>query len=165
MSNQEKMPFVEALESYKEQHFVPFHTPGHKIGVEAPQLLKNWMGAALPYDLGVMYALDDLHEPERELKEAQDLTAELYGADGCWFSINGTTALIEAMIMGTVGPDEIIIIPREAHRSVISGLVLSGAKPVYMGCDFDERWGIPLGVSLENAIKSMDAHPEARRFF
>ena len=162
MSNQEKMPFVEALESYKEQHFVPFHTPGHKIGVEAPQLLKNWMGPALSYDLGVMYALDDLHEPERELKDAQDLTAELYGADCCWFSINGTTALIEAMIMGTVGPDEIIIIPREAHRSVISGLVLSGAKPVYMDCDFDERWGIPLGVSLENAIKSMDTYPEAK---
>ena len=162
MSNQEKMPFVEALESYKEQHFVPFHTPGHKIGVEAPQLLKEWMGAALPYDLGVMYALDDLHEPEGELKEAQDLTAELYGADDCWFSINGTTALIEAMIMGTVGPEETIIIPREAHRSVISGLVLSGAKPVYMDCQFDDRWGIPLGVSVEDAIKTMDAHPEAK---
>lgn len=162
MSNQEKMPFVEALESYKEQHFVPFHTPGHKIGVEAPQLLKDWMGAALPYDLGVMYALDDLHEPERELKAAQNLTAELYGANYCWFSINGTTALIEAMIMGTVGPDETIIIPREAHRSVISGLVLSGAKPIYMGCQFDERWGIPLGVSLDDAVKTMDAHPEAK---
>ena len=162
MSNQEKMPFVEALESYKEQHFVPFHTPGHKIGVEAPQLLKDWMGPALPYDLGVMYALDDLHEPEWVLKEAQDLTAELYGADHCWFSINGTTALIEAMIMGTVGPDEAIIIPREAHRSVISGLVLSGAKPVYMDCQFDDRWGIPLGVSVEDAIKTMDAHPEAK---
>lgn len=156
------MPFVEALESYKEQHFVPFHTPGHKIGVEAPQRLKDWMGPALPYDLGVMYALDDLHEPEGELKEAQDLTAELYGADCCWFSINGTTALIEAMIMGTVGTDETIIIPREAHRSVISGLVLSGAKPVYMDCDFDERWGIPLGVSLEDAVRTMEAHPEAK---
>ena len=156
------MPFVEALESYKEQHFVPFHTPGHKIGVEAPQLLKDWMGPALPYDLGVMYALDDLHEPEGALKEAQDLTAELYGADCCWFSINGTTALIEAMIMGTVGPDETIIIPREAHRSVISGLVLSGAKPVYMDCQFDERWGIPLGVSLEDAVKTMEAHPKAK---
>lgn len=162
MSNQEKMPFVEALESYKEQHFVPFHTPGHKIGVEAPQLLKDWMGPALPYDLGVMYALDDLHEPEGELKEAQELTAELYSADCCWFSINGTTALIEAMIMGTVGPDETIIIPREAHRSVISGLVLSGAKPVYMDCQFDERWGIPLGVSLDDAVKTMDAYPEAK---
>lgn len=162
MSNQKRMPFVEALESYKEQHFVPFHTPGHKIGVEAPQRLKDWMGPALPYDLGVMYALDDLHEPEGELKEAQDLTAELYGADCCWFSINGTTALIEAMIMGTVGTDETIIIPREAHRSVISGLVLSGAKPVYMDCDFDERWGIPLGVSLEDAVRTMEAHPEAK---
>ena len=162
MSNQERMPFVEALESYKKQHFVPFHTPGHKIGVEAPQLLKDWMGPALPYDLGVMYALDDLHEPEGELKEAQELTAELYGADYCWFSINGTTALIEAMIMGAVGPDETIIIPREAHRSVISGLVLSGAKPVYMDCQFDERWGIPLGVSLDDTVKTMDAHPEAK---
>lgn len=162
MSNQERMPFVEALESYKEQHFVPFHTPGHKIGVEAPQRLKDWMGPALPYDLGVMYALDDLHEPEGELKEAQDLTAELYDADYCWFSINGTTALIEAMIMGVVGPDETIIIPREAHRSVISGLVLSGAKPVYMDCQFDERWGIPLGVSLEDAVRTMEEHPEAK---
>ena len=162
MSNQERMPFVEALESYKEQHFVPFHTPGHKIGVEAPQRLKDWMEPALLYDLGVMYALDDLHEPEGELKEAQDLTAELYDADYCWFSINGTTALIEAMIMGVVGPDETIIIPREAHRSVISGLVLSGAKPVYMDCQFDDRWGIPLGVSEGDAIKTIDAHPEAK---
>ena len=156
------MPFVEALEAYRKEHFVPFHTPGHKIGIEAPQLLKDWMGPALPYDLGVMYALDDLHEPEGELKEAQELTAELYGADCCWFSINGTTALIEAMIMGTVGPNETIIIPREAHRSVISGLVLSGAKPVYMDCQFDERWGIPLGVSLEDAVRTMEAHPEAK---
>ena len=162
MSNQERMPFVEALEAYRKEHFVPFHTPGHKIGVEAPPLLKDWMGPALPYDLGIMYALDDLHEPEGELKEAQELTAELYGADCCWFSINGTTALIEAMIMGAVGPDETIIIPREAHRSVISGLVLSGAKPVYMDCQFDERWGIPLGVSLDDAVKTMDAHPEAK---
>ena len=162
MSNQERMPFVEALEAYRKEHFVPFHTPGHKIGVEAPPLLKDWMGPALPYDLGVMYALDDLHEPEGELKEAQELTAELYGADCCWFSINGTTALIEAMIMGAVGPDETIIIPREVHRSVISGLVLSGAKPVYMDCQFDERWGIPLGVSLDDAVKTMDAHPEAK---
>ena len=162
MRNQERMPFVEALEAYRKEHFVPFHTPGHKIGVEAPQLLKDWMGPALPYDLGVMYALDDLHEPEGALKEAQDLTTELYGADCCWFSINGTTALIEAMIMGTVGPDETIIIPREAHRSVISGLVLSGAKPVYMDCQFDERWGIPLGVSLDDAVRTMEAHPEAK---
>lgn len=160
--NQYRMPFVEALEKYKNEHFIPFHTPGHKIGMGAPSILQEWMGTALPYDLGVMYALDDLHEPEAELKDAQDLTANLYGAEHCWFSINGTTSLIEAMIMGTVGPDETIIIPREAHRSVISGLVLSGAKPVYMDCRFDKRWGIPLGVTVEDAVYTMDMYPEAK---
>ena len=64
--------------------------------------------------------------------------------------------------MGIVSPDETIIIPREAHRSVVSGLVLSGAKPVYMNCEFDERVGIPLGVTLEDAVETMDAHPEAK---
>ncbi|WP_251425262.1 aminotransferase class I/II-fold pyridoxal phosphate-dependent enzyme [Veillonella agrestimuris] len=162
MNKQKKMPFVEALVEYKKDSFIPFHTPGHKIGQGAPHLLQQWMGPALPYDLGVMYALDDLHEPEGALQEAQDLTAKLYGADHCWFSINGTTALIEAMIMGTVGPGDSIIIPREAHRSVASGLVLSGATPIYMECEFHRRWGVPLGVTTEQAIATMEAHPEAK---
>lgn len=162
MNKQEKMPFVEALDAYRREGFVPFHTPGHKIGSAAPHHLRAWMDHALPYDLGVMYALDDLHEPEGVLREAQMLTAQLYGAEHCWFSINGTTALIEAMIMGTVGTGESIIIPREAHRSVASGLVLSGATPIYMECDFHSRWGVPLGVTREQAIHTMDAHPEAK---
>lgn len=160
--NQSRMPFVEALEAYKDEHFVPFHTPGHKIGNGAPATLKAWMDSALPYDLGVMYALDDLHEPEGCLKEAQDLAAQLYGADHTWFSINGTTALIETMIMGTVGTGDTIIIPREAHRSVMGGLILSGAKPVYLEGRFDERWGVPLGTTPEEVEATLNEHPEAK---
>ena len=37
--NQHRLPFVESLERYKEQHMVPFHTPGHKIGQGAPSVL------------------------------------------------------------------------------------------------------------------------------
>ena len=69
--NQNRLPFVESLEQYKKQHMVPFHTPGHKIGKGAPALLTEWMGKALPDDLGLMYAIDDNHEPERELLEAE----------------------------------------------------------------------------------------------
>lgn len=160
--NQSRMPFVEALEAYKAEHFAAFHTPGHKLGVGAPHTLKTWMEPALPYDLGVMYALDDLHEPEGSLKEAQDLAAQLYGADHTWFSINGTTALIETMIMGTVGAGDTIIIPREAHRSVMSGLILSGAKPVYLEGRFDERWGVPLGTTPAEVERVLADHPEAK---
>ena len=161
---QQRMPFVEALEAYKKEKFIPFHTPGHKIGQAAPTCLLEWMKEALSYDLGVMYALDDLHEPEGALLEAQELASELYGADYTWFSINGTTSLIEAMIMGTVAEGEEILIPREAHRSVMSGLLLSGAKPVYMPCQYSERWGVPLGVSVTDFKPSASASAIASVF-
>lgn len=160
--NQHRLPFVESLEQYKEQHMVPFHTPGHKIGKGAPKLLTEWMGKALPYDLGVMYAIDDYHEPERELLEAQQLAAQAFGADHTWFSINGTSGAIQMMIMSAVKEGESIIIPREAHCSVHNSLVLSGAKPIYMKGRFHPRWGIPVGVTAEEAIATMDAHPEAK---
>ncbi len=160
--NQHRLPFVESLEQYKEQHMVPFHTPGHKIGQGAPTLLTEWMGPALPYDLGLMYAIDDYHEPERELLEAQQLAAQAFGADYTWFSINGTSGAIQMMIMSAVKEGDSIIIPREAHCSVHNSLVLSGAKPIYMKGRFHPRWGIPVGVTAEEAIATMDAHPEAK---
>ena len=160
--NQYRLPFVESLEQYKEQHMVPFHTPGHKIGQGAPALLTEWMGKALPYDLGLMYAIDDYHEPERELLEAQQLAAQAFGADHTWFSINGTSGAIQMMIMSAVKEGESIIIPREAHCSVHNSLVLSGANPIYMKGRFHQRWGIPVGVTAEEAIATMEAHPEAK---
>lgn len=160
--NQHRLPFVESLEQYKEQHMIPFHTPGHKIGVGAPTLLTEWMGPALPYDLGLMYAIDDYHEPERELLEAQQLAAQAFGADHTWFSINGTSGAIQMMIMSAVKEGDSIIIPREAHCSVHNSLVLSGAKPIYMKGRFHQRWGVPVGGTAEEAIATMDAHPEAK---
>lgn len=159
--NQHRLPFVESLEQYKEQHMIPFHTPGHKIGKGAPTLLTEWMGNALPYDLGLMYAIDDYHEPERELLEAQQLAAQAFGADHTWFSINGTSGAIQMMIMSAVKEGESIIIPREAHCSVHNSLVLSGANPIYMKGRFHQRWGIPVGITAEEAIVTMEAHPEA----
>ena len=162
MWRQDRLPFVESLERYKEQRMIPFHTPGHKIGHGAPNLLKEWMGAALPYDLGLMYAIDDYHEPERELLEAQCLAAQAFGAEHTWFSINGTSGAIQMMIMSVVKEGESIIIPREAHCSVHNSLVLSGAKPIYMVGRFHHRWGIPVGVTAQDAIATMDAYPEAK---
>ena len=159
---QDRLPFVESLERYKEQRMIPFHTPGHKIGHGAPNLLKEWMGPALPYDLGLMYAIDDYHEPERELLEAQRLAAQAFGAEYTWFSINGTSGAIQMMIMSVVKEGESVIIPKEAHCSVHNSLVLSGAKPIYMVGRFHHRWGIPIGVTAQDAIATMDAHPEAK---
>lgn len=158
---QRHMPYVEALEEYVQQKYVPFHTPGHKGGVGAPTTLKAWMNGALPYDLGVMYALDDLHEPEGPLKEAQELAAALYGAEETWFSVNGTTALIEAIIMATTQAGDTILLPRDSHKSVSNGLVLSGAKPAYIEGTFNHQWGISEGITVETLQQAIRNNPAA----
>lgn len=160
-----QMPFAEALERYKKEGFIPFHTPGHKIGVGAPARLHRWMGESLAFDLGLMYALDDYHEPEGDYKKALELAATLYGVDRTWFSVNGTTGAIHMMMLATLNEGDTVILPREAHGSVRNGLILTGAKPVYLEGRFNERWGIPIGPTFEEVKATLDLHRDAKVLF
>ncbi len=162
MTKQQRAPFVEALEAYCAQHMKAYHTPGHKLGQGISDYQRRLFGDALRRDLGVMYALDDLFQPEGPLKEAMDLAADLYGAGRTFFSINGTTACIEAMILAVCADGDEIVIPREAHKSVINGLVLSGAVPVYMESRFDAARQVSLGPDLESLKAAVAAHPAAK---
>lgn len=159
---QQKAPFVEALEGYCRQGMKAYHTPGHKLGQGISEYQSSLFGEALSRDLGLMYALDDLFQPEGPLKEAMELAADLYGAGRTFFSVNGTTACIEAMILAVCRDGDEIIIPREAHKSVISGLILSGAVPIYMESRFDAVRQVSLGPDVSALKKAIEAHPAAK---
>ncbi|MCH4166180.1 MAG: aminotransferase class I/II-fold pyridoxal phosphate-dependent enzyme [Megasphaera sp.] len=155
-------PFVDALEAYCYEGMVAFHTPGHKLGCGATAYQQGLFGYALRRDLGLMYALDDLFQPQGPLKEAMELAADLYGAGRTFFSINGTTACVEAMILTVCRPGDEIIIPREAHRCVMEGLILSGAVPVYMRSHFAAKEQVTLGPDLASLQAAIAAHPAAK---
>lgn len=159
---QAKTPFVDALEAYCSANMIPYHTPGHKIGRGISAYQQYLFGDALRRDLGVMYALDDLFQPEGALREAMELAADLYGAGRTFFSVNGTTACIEAMILAVCRDGDEIIIPREAHRSVMGGLILSGAVPVYMESRFAETEQISLGPDMASLQRAIAYHPRAK---
>lgn len=114
-------PFVTALEEYCNERFFAYHTPGHKLGKGGSAYLRKLFGDALRRDLGLMYALDDLFDPGGPLGEAMELAADLYGAGRTFFSVNGTTACVEAMILAVCKEGDEIIISREAHKSVMNG--------------------------------------------
>ena len=69
------MPLVEAMLKYKNEDVYPMHTPGHKGGRGMEALLRQEMGASMAMDVSLMSELDDIHEPESYIKEAQDLAA------------------------------------------------------------------------------------------
>lgn len=90
------------------------------------------------------------------------MAAALYGADQASFMINGTTGAIHTMLMGALAPGDTVLVPRNAHRSVIGGIILAGARPVFLQPEVDERLGIAMGLTEETVRSAIALHPEAK---
>lgn len=156
-------PLLAAMQHYVQDGVIPFHTPGHKQGKGMHSALEKLIGRdALALDLALIEELDDFHEPYGCIKDAQDLAAQLYGADHSFFVINGTTGGIYAMILATAGPGEKIIVPRNAHRSIIGGIILSGAIPIFIQPEVDDELGMAMGVTPETVAMAVAKHPDAK---
>lgn len=156
-------PIVEAMKKYSADGALAFHTPGHKQGRGAHELLRELLTAeGLRQEVSLMEELDDLHAPRTCIKDAQDLAAKLWHADEAIFFVNGTTSAVQAMIFGTLKAGDLIFIPRNAHRSVIAGLILSGAVPIFLPVEFDEEFDLPLNVSVETIERAIKKFPQAK---
>lgn len=159
---QEKMPLFERLVDYAKRNTIPFDVPGHKMGAQTSPL-KNVLGEmTMKMDVNSMKELDLLSHPQSVIKEAQQLAADAFGADHAYYLVNGTTSGILAMILATCKPDDVLIVPRNCHKSVMNGLILSGAKPVFIEPEVDVHFGISHGISVKNVIKTLNAYPEAK---
>lgn len=66
------------------------------------------------------------------------------------------------MIMSVVNSGDKLIIPRNVHKSVTAGIILSGAIPVYMQPALDKRVGIAQGVTPETVEDTLKKHPDAK---
>ena len=163
MLNQHEAPISHAMKEYAGDGALAFHTPGHKQGLGAHRLLRELITEdGLRQEVSLMEELDDLHEPEGCIKAAEALAAELWGAEDTMFIINGTTGAIHAMLLGTLSPGDEVLIPRNAHRSIIGGVIMAGAVPVYVQPEVDARLGIAMGLSLSAVQSAIAAHPGAR---
>ncbi|PKK39322.1 Arginine decarboxylase [Clostridiaceae bacterium JG1575] len=161
--NQNETPLFDALMEYVDRDTIPFHVPGHKRGHGVDAKFKQFMGEnPFQIDVTVFKLVDSLHHPTGPIKEAQALAADAYGADASFFSIHGTSGAIQAMIMSVVNAGETIIVPRNVHKSVTAGIILSGATPVYMQPELDKNLGIANGVLPETVEATLKENPHAR---
>lgn len=161
--NQKKAPLFEALKKYSQRNMAPYHTPGHKQGGGIDKSFLNLVGKEIfKLDLTELDELDNLHDAQGVIKEAQKLAAELYGADESFFLINGSTVGNHAMIMSVCNYGEKIIVPRNIHKSVIGGIILSGAIPIYMPAIWNNKLGITDGFELEILEKTIIENQDAK---
>ena len=149
MKNKISMPLIEAMLQYKSEDVYPLHTPGHKGGRGMQRLLRQELGAGVQLVVSLMSELDDIHEPETYIKEAQELAAQTYGSDACFWAVNGTSQAIHAMLLTALNPGEKLLLPRNAHRSVAGGLVLGGIEAVYLQPEYQPEFGIQMQVTVQ----------------
>ena len=109
-----------------------------------------------------MKPLDNLCHPISVIREAEELTAEAFGAAHAFLMVGGTTSAVQAMILSVAKRGDKIILPRNVHRSVMGAMVLCGAVPVYVNPECDSRLGIPLGMKVSEVEKAIKANPDAK---
>ena len=155
-------PLFDALVRYANSETVSFDVPGHKMGALNPPFRDAIGEQALKMDVNSMAELDLLSHPKSVIKDAQELAAQSFGADHAFFLVNGTTAGIHAMILAACKPGETILVPRNCHKSVIDGMILSGVIPAFMQPEVDDHFGISHSVSVETAAHALRKHPAAK---
>ena len=161
--DQTKTPLFDALMEYVDNNTIPFHVPGHKKGQGMDNKFKNFVGTnVLSIDVTVFKQVDSLHKPTGPIKLAQELSADAHNADNTFFSIHGTSGAIQAMIMSVVNQGEKIVIPRNVHKSITAGIILSGATPVYMNPEIHEAVGVALNVTPETVRATLEENPDAK---
>lgn len=156
-------PLFTALKEHAASNPVQFHIPGHKKGVGTDSEFREFIGDnALSIDLINIAPLDDLHQPTGVIEEAQKLAADAFGSDYTYFSVQGTSGAIMTMILSICSPGDKIIVPRNVHKSIMSAIIFSGAKPVFISPVRDENLGIDHGITTKSVQRALDRHPDAK---
>jgi len=145
-------PICRALAEHSAKNYIKFHT-GSRASLAAdiafPSDFQAWDFTELP-------GLDNLHCPSGVILEAQELAADAFGAERTFFSVNGSTAAILALILGSFNPGDTIVLDRGSHVSAFNACILAQLKVVLVHPVFQD--GIPviqdINLFLEAAKKN-----------
>lgn len=106
--------------------------------------------------------LDDLHSPEGVIFEAEELLSDLYKTDKSFFLINGSTVGNLAMILAAINEDDLVLVQRNSHKSIMNAIKLAKAKPVFISPDFNGEYGVAAGLSIEGVKSAIRQYPFAK---
>lgn len=160
--NQLRTPLLNQLIRHHEKQAISFHVPGHKSGKVFLEKGQDLFQSILPYDYTELTDLDDLHSPEGVILEAELLLSELYRTKSSSFLVNGSTSGNLAMILATVSRDDVVLVQRNSHKSIMNGIQLANVNPVFLTPEYEQQSMVAAGVSLETVKLAIDHYPQAK---
>lgn len=165
LKRQRRAPLYEALVAHQKRHPHSFHVPGHKFGTSFDNEGLERYARVLALDVTEITGMDDLHQPEGVIAEAQALAAEAFHAEETFFLVGGSTSGNIALIMAVCQPGDKIVVQRNCHKSVYHGLMLARAHPIFVVPAVDPETGVAAGLRREDVERVLQAHPDAKAVF
>ncbi|MGW0904521.1 aminotransferase class I/II-fold pyridoxal phosphate-dependent enzyme [Streptomyces sp. NPDC002853] len=157
-----RAPVLEALADHRRKGRISFTPPGHKQARGADPLVREVLGDAVFHgDLLASGGLDDRLGRGRVLERAEHLMADAVHAAHTFFSTCGSSLSVKAAMLSAAGPHEKLLIGRDAHKSVVSALILSGIRPVWVDPSWDPDRHLAHPPSADAYAEAFAAHPDA----
>lgn len=145
-------PLFDSLRRFVERDQAPFYSPGHKGG----RTLDPWFREHLAdVDLNNLPDTDTLHCPEGPILDAERLIADAWGVGQSFILVQGSTSGNIAVALSALRPDEPVLVARNAHKSVLAGLVQVGARPIWLEPRWDNEFGVAHGLDVAVAERAL----------
>jgi arginine/lysine/ornithine decarboxylase len=161
--DQRQAPYFDAWLAYRDAGILAYSTPGHKLGRGMPPGMRQAIGDGfLQLDIPHGGGVDDTHLSRGYLDLSEHLAADAWGAEQATFLVNGSTTGNQAFLLATCRPGDEVILARNLHKSLLAGLIFSGAKPVYLYPAIDPEHNLSLDVGLDDVRRALDDHPAAK---
>ncbi|RSS70320.1 aminotransferase class I/II-fold pyridoxal phosphate-dependent enzyme [Streptomyces sp. WAC06614] len=161
--DQSHAPILEALQEFRRRGDVVYGPPGHKQGRGVDPRVAEIVGLdVFRADVLLLNGLDDRRESHQILDRAQELMAEAVGAERAFFSTCGSSLSVKTAMLAVAGPGEKLLLSRNAHKSVVSGVVINGVDPVWVHPKFDAERHLAHPPEPDDVRRSLEAHPDAK---
>ncbi|GAB3431248.1 aminotransferase class I/II-fold pyridoxal phosphate-dependent enzyme [Flindersiella endophytica] len=156
-------PVLEAVAAFHRRDDLSFTPPGHKQGRGADERALQTLGPDVyAGDLLALNGLDDRQMSGQFLARAQELMADAVDAEQAFFSTCGSSLSVKSAMLAVAGPYEKLIVSRNAHKSVVSGLILAGIDPVWVPPRWDSDQMLAHPPGAEEIEQALRAEPEAK---
>jgi arginine decarboxylase len=160
--DQTRAPVLDALADYHRLDRYGFTPPGHRQGRGIDPRVRDVMGGD-PFrdDVLASSGLDDRSSSGGYLQQAEELMADAVGAEHAFFSTCGSSLSVKAAMLAVAGHDGHLILGRDAHKSVVAGMIFSGMQPCWVPPRWDPRMHIAHPPSPEQVAEAWERHPHA----
>jgi len=132
-------PYARALALYSQLREHSWSAPGHQGGIAFTKLpagraFFDFLGEnVFRIDMGIERgALGSLLDHTGVVAESEKYAARVFGAHRSYSGVVGTSGSNRSIMQACMKEGDLVVLDRNCHKSIEQGLMLTGARPVYM---------------------------------